>query len=53
VLESGREAPIRLPEWQRGLADYLEREVAREQGAEEKKHPERGHADAADGEDAV
>jgi dTDP-4-dehydrorhamnose reductase len=53
VLESGREAPIRLPEWQRGLADYLEREVAREQGAEEKKHPEREHADEADGEDAA
>ena len=27
VLGSGREAPIRLPDWQRGLADYLEREA--------------------------
>ena len=52
VLESGREAPIRLPEWQRGLADYLEREVAREQGAEEERHPEREHPEA-DGEDAA
>ena len=25
VLGSGREAPIRLPDWQRGLADYLVR----------------------------
>jgi dTDP-4-dehydrorhamnose reductase len=25
VLGSGREAPIRLPDWQRGLADYLTR----------------------------
>lgn len=25
VLGSGREAPIQLPEWQRGLADYLTR----------------------------
>ena len=25
VLMSGRETPIRLPEWQRGLADYLAR----------------------------
>ena len=25
VLGSGRESPIRLPEWQRGLADYLTR----------------------------
>jgi dTDP-4-dehydrorhamnose reductase len=29
VLESGREAPIKLPEWRRGLADYLERRRAR------------------------
>jgi dTDP-4-dehydrorhamnose reductase len=32
VLASGRTAPIRLPEWQRGLADYLAR---RERPAEE------------------
>jgi hypothetical protein len=25
VLGSGRETPIRLPAWQRGLADYLAR----------------------------
>jgi dTDP-4-dehydrorhamnose reductase len=33
VLMSGREAPIRLPEWQRGLADYLERMEARKRRA--------------------
>ena len=32
VLVSGREAPIRLPDWQRGLADYLERIEAMEAG---------------------
>ena len=52
VLECGREAPIRLPEWRRGLADYLEREEAREMGAERKKHPEREHPEV-DGEDAA
>jgi dTDP-4-dehydrorhamnose reductase len=38
VLASGRETPIRLPEWKRGLADYLAR---REQPQEEppKKRP--------------
>jgi hypothetical protein len=25
VLASGREAPIQLPDWKRGLADYLQR----------------------------
>jgi dTDP-4-dehydrorhamnose reductase len=39
VLVSGREAPIRLPDWQRGLADYLERMEARERRAAEEKHP--------------
>jgi len=34
VLGSGREAPIRLPEWERGLADYL---VRREQPRPEPK----------------
>jgi dTDP-4-dehydrorhamnose reductase len=52
VLESGREAPIRLPDWQRGLADYLEREEARGMSAEKEKHPEREHPDAK-GEDAA
>lgn len=41
VLVSGREAPIRLPEWQRGLADHLERLEARDRGAAEEKHPKR------------
>jgi dTDP-4-dehydrorhamnose reductase len=41
VLVSGREAPIRLPEWQRGLADYLERMEALERRATEVKHPRR------------
>ena len=34
VLTSGREAPITLPEWQRGVADYLAR---REQPGEQPK----------------
>lgn len=38
VLGSGREAPIQLPEWQRGLADYLTR---RELPTEEEPKPER------------
>jgi dTDP-4-dehydrorhamnose reductase len=33
VLVSGREAPIRLPEWERGLADYLKRREALRGGA--------------------
>jgi len=41
ALVSGREAPIRLPEWQRGLADHLERLEARERQAAEEKHPPR------------
>ena len=46
VLESGREAPIRLPDWQRGLADYLERSraVRRQQG-----EPERSSAPGLEG----
>jgi dTDP-4-dehydrorhamnose reductase len=30
VLGSGREAPIQLPDWKRGLADYLKRKEAPE-----------------------
>jgi dTDP-4-dehydrorhamnose reductase len=41
VLLSGREAPIRLPDWQRGLADHLERLEARERQAAEERHPPR------------
>jgi dTDP-4-dehydrorhamnose reductase len=37
VLGSGREAPIRLPDWQRGLADYLvRREHPRQQPAKKR-----------------
>jgi dTDP-4-dehydrorhamnose reductase len=50
VLESGREAPIRLPEWQRGLADYLERMEARERKTAEDKHPAGEHAIDGQGE---
>ncbi len=38
VLASGREAPIQLPAWERGLSDYLAR---REQPTEEEARPER------------
>ncbi len=38
VLGSGRTAPITLPDWQRGLADYLER---RDAPTTEEKPPER------------
>lgn len=37
VLRSGREVPIELPDWQRGLADYLARREAPE--PEEPKRP--------------
>jgi dTDP-4-dehydrorhamnose reductase len=43
VLVSGREAPIRLPQWQRGLADYLARREAIRKSGEE---PERSGAPA-------
>jgi hypothetical protein len=38
VLGSGREVPIELPDWQRGLADYLAR---REQPEPEQPKPQR------------
>jgi dTDP-4-dehydrorhamnose reductase len=41
VLISGREAPITLPEWQRGLADYLAR---RGQPEPERPKPKRSSA---------
>lgn len=41
VLGSGRETPIRLPAWQRGLADYLAR---REQPESEQPQPKRSRA---------
>jgi dTDP-4-dehydrorhamnose reductase len=39
VLVSGRETPIRLPAWQRGLADYLARREQPESGESERKRP--------------
>jgi dTDP-4-dehydrorhamnose reductase len=45
VLVSGREAPIRLPEWQRGLADYLKRREAIQRGGQE---PERSGAQVSE-----
>ena len=41
VLGSGRELPIELPEWKRGLADYL---VRREQPAPEEPPKKRSSA---------
>jgi hypothetical protein len=41
VLGSGRETPIRLPPWQRGLADYLAR---REQPESDEPGPRRSRA---------
>ena len=41
VLVSGRETPIRLPSWQRGLSDYLAR---REQPESEEPEPRRSTA---------
>ena len=38
VLASGRETPITLPDWKRGLADYLAR---REQPEPEEPRPQR------------
>lgn len=40
VLASGRSAPIRLPDWKRGLADYL----ARRDQPEEEERPRRSSA---------
>jgi dTDP-4-dehydrorhamnose reductase len=37
VLVSGRETPIRLPAWQRGLADYLAREQPQGEEQERKR----------------
>ena len=45
-LTSGREAPIRLPEWQRGLSDYLGRREAIRRRSEE---PEGSGASAIEG----
>ena len=44
VLASGREVPIELPDWQRGLADYLAR---REQPEPEEPRPQRRGLDGA------
>ncbi len=41
VLASGREAPIRLPQWQRGLADYLAR------GEHPRERPQRKRSSAS------
>ena len=40
VLASGRSAPIRLPDWKRGLADYL----ARREQPEDEERPRRTSA---------
>src|SRR4029453_9586865 len=48
VLESGREAPIRLPEWQRGLADYLERMEAKTRKEADAKHPRKDAEEPAE-----